>query len=175
MKIALFGFMGSGKSTLGKALAEKIGYDFIDLDEAIEKKTGLTITQIFEVKGEIAFRKIEHQVLKDIVKRDYTNLILSLGGGTIIQPTNRKLLEVKNYKKIYLDVQTDVLIERLLKQKNERPLLTKVSEEKLQDYINALFLSRKSIYENASDIRISIEKENFEQSLEKISLYLNLN
>ncbi len=175
MKIALFGFMGSGKSTLGKALAEKNAYVFIDLDEAIETKTGLSISQIFEAKGEIVFRKIEHQVLKDIVKRDYTNLILSLGGGTIIQPTNRKLLEVKNYKKIYLDVQTDVLIERLLKQKNERPLLTKVPEEKLQDYINALFLSRKSIYENASDIRISIEKENFEQSLEKISLYLNLN
>ncbi len=175
MKIALFGFMGAGKSSLGKALANKTGYKFIDLDRAIEEKTGKSIHRIFDEEGEIKFRQLEHEILKEIIKKDYTNIILALGGGSIVQPTNRKLLEIKEFQKIYLDVNPEVLVERLMKHKNERPLLTSIEDKTLPEYIKALHLSRKATYEKAADIRISIERENFEQVLEKIYLYLNLN
>jgi shikimate kinase len=93
MNIALYGFPGAGKTTLGKALATKLDYKFIDLDDEIEMHEAMSIEDIFEQQGEIAFRRIEHQVLKEIIRKDEKNLIMSLGGGAIINPTNRKLLE----------------------------------------------------------------------------------
>ncbi len=175
MRLALYGFMGAGKSALGKALARRLGYSFIDLDEAIEQNTGQNIAQIFKEKGEIGFRKIEHQTLKDFIKKNLDNVVLSLGGGTIIQPTNRQLLALRQYKKIYLNVAVPVLIERLKKEKNKRPLIQTIPEQDLAAYINALFLSRQAVYEQNADLKINIAQENFDQALEKLYLHLNLN
>ena len=175
MKIALYGFMGAGKSSLGKALAEKLNWNFVDLDEEIVRYAGKSINEIFADEGEIAFRKIEHQVLKEIVKRDDENIVLSLGGGSIISPANRKLLEVKNFKKIYLNVALPQLTERLKKDRKNRPLLKDIPENELDKYIEALFETRKERYETHADIDLKIDSEDFNTVLERLSQYLNLN
>ena len=175
MRIALYGFMGAGKSTLGKALSQRLGYDFVDLDVEIQRFTNKSINDIFASEGEIGFRKIEHRVLKDFIKRNTDNVVLSLGGGSILQPTNRKLLDLRQYYKMYLNVERPVLIVRLQNQKADRPLLKDVSNEALPDYITALFESRRAAYERYADVKVNIGTESFEQSLEKLYTYLNLN
>ncbi len=175
MKVALYGFMGAGKTSLGSKLARRLGYEFIDLDQEIEKETGTTINEYFEKHGETDFRKVEHKVLKNIIKKDRENIILSLGGGTILQPSNRKILELMNYKNLYLDVALPVLIQRLKKQKSSRPLIKNIPDKEFPLFIEALLISRKPIYETAADIHIKIDEEAMEQTLEKVFLLLQLN
>ncbi len=175
MNIALYGFMGSGKSSLGKALADKLGYDFIDLDREIEVFEKKSIPEIFSEKGEIYFRKIEHDVLKTIMKKNLQNIVLSLGGGTIIQPSNRLLLKIKDYKKVYLNVELNMLINRLKKDKQNRPIINRIATHEFDSYISALFETRKHIYDEFADIDIKIEKEDFRTSLEKVFNYLSMN
>ena len=174
MNIALYGFMGSGKTQLGKALALRMQYDFVDLDAEIERFAKKSIRQIFQDEGEIAFRKIEHNVLKDFIRKDTQDVILSLGGGSILQPTNRKLLDIRNYKKIYLNVHIDTLIARLRNERDNRPLLQNIKETEFDDYIKALFESRRSVYEKNADLTIDIYKEDFITVLDKLYMYLNL-
>ena len=81
MKVVLLGYMASGKSSVGKALATKLGYHFIDLDEEISNRVGMDVPTIFSEKGEIFFRRKETEVLEDILKGD-NDIVLSLGGGT---------------------------------------------------------------------------------------------
>jgi len=175
MRIALYGFMGAGKSSLGQALARRLNYRFVDLDAEIVKYTGKSIYKIFNEEGEIAFRKLEHQVLKELIKRDEENLILSLGGGAILQPNNRKLLELKDFLKIYIDVSVPELIRRLKDEKNERPLLAHIDNKFFSGFIEALHNSRKDIYEQHADMKLRIDKEDFETALNRLSLLLNVN
>jgi shikimate kinase len=175
MNIALYGFPGAGKTTLGKALATKLDYKFIDLDDEIEMHEAMSIEDIFEQQGEIAFRRIEHQVLKEIIRKDEKNLIMSLGGGAIINPTNRKLLEIRAYTNVYIDVVIDELINRLKNDIDNRPLLKNIEESNFEEYTKALFESRKNTYEENANIIVHINNEDFETSLEKLYLHLNLN
>jgi len=175
MNIALYGFMGAGKSSLGKALADKLGYSFIDLDDEIEMHQAMSINDIFAQKGEIAFRQIEHQVLKEFIRKDEKNLVLALGGGAILAPNNRKLLEIRNYTNIYINVSIDSLIKRLKTDKDNRPIINELDDDHFDNYIKALFESRKMTYEKHAHITVSITKEDFNTSLEKIYLHLNLN
>ena len=175
MKIALYGFMGAGKTSLGSILAKRLRYNFIDLDWEIEKATGMSINQYFDQYGETAFRKIEHKVLKDIIKKDQDNVILSLGGGTILQPSNRKILNLMHFKNLYLDISLPTLVSRLKEQKNTRPLLKDIPEKEFKVYIEALLFSRKPIYEQSADLHVKINEEDFKQTVEKLSLLLNLN
>jgi len=175
MRIALYGFMGAGKSSLGQALARRLNYRFVDLDEEIIKYAGKSINKIFDEEGEIAFRKLEHQVLKDWIKRDNENLILSLGGGAILQPNNRKLLELKDFLKIYIDVSVPELIRRLKNEKDKRPLLKDINEKDFAGFIEALHNSRKDVYEQHADIKLRIDKEDFDTALNKLNLLLNVN
>ncbi len=175
MKIALYGFMGAGKTSLGSVLAKRLAYEFVDLDWEIEKKTGMSINEYFEHYGEIKFRKIEHKILKNIIKKENPNIILSLGGGTILQPSNRKILDLMNFKKVYLDIDLPILIARLKEEKDSRPLIKNIADNEFTNYIKALFISRQQIYEQAADLRIKINKEDFKHTLEKLNLLLNLN
>ncbi len=175
MNIALYGFMGAGKTSLGKALATKLNYLFVDLDAEITKKTNKSINDIFKEKGEIAFRKIEHEVLKEFIKKNDTNVVLSLGGGSILQPTNRKLLELRAYKNIFIDVEINTLIKRLKNDRAHRPLLKNIADNEFDNYIKALYTSRKFSYDNYAEIKISVENESFDATLQKLYLYLNAN
>jgi shikimate kinase len=175
MKIALYGFMGAGKTVLGKALSERLHYNFIDLDNEIQSFAQLSINEIFENQGETAFRRIEHQTLKNIVKQQDDNIVLALGGGAVLQPFNRKLLQLTGYKTIYLNVDIQVLIERLKNDKNKRPLLKNIDNDSFSQYVIALFESRKNIYKKYADMEFIIGQENFETVLERLYLHLNFN
>jgi len=175
MRIALYGFMGAGKSSLGEALAKRLNYKFVDLDHEIEAFLGQTINDFFQTNNEIAFRKIEHRVLKEFIKKNDNNVILALGGGAILQPTNRQLLDLRNYQKIYINVALKVLIERLKNQKKERPLINKLSEEEFENFTMALFESRRNVYEQHADWTLNVKKEKFEQTLEKLYWHFNMN
>ena len=175
MKIALYGFMGAGKSSLGKLLASRLGYAFFDLDKEIESFSGRTINEIFLQDGEIAFRRLEHRVLKQLVKNDLENSVVSLGGGTILQPQNRKLLELKSFYKIFLDVTVSQLYKRLKKEKSQRPLLKDISEEDLPGFIEALHDSRWKIYNRYSDLKLQIDKEDFNVVLDRLTMLLRSN
>src|SRR5271169_1328400 len=90
--VALTGFMGSGKTSTGRALAELLGWEFIDLDEEIERREHVSIRELFRERGEAAFREIEHKILLLCVTRCSGPVVLALGGGAFIQPDNVKFL-----------------------------------------------------------------------------------
>jgi shikimate kinase len=128
--ICLTGFMGSGKSTVGRVLAARLAWHFIDLDTEIERQTGLRISQIFEQRGEAVFREIEHECLSRILGRILernTRAVLALGGGTFAQARNAALIRDFNSPQpsaavvIWLDCPMDDLLKRCALMDN-RPL-----------------------------------------------------
>ena len=140
--ISLVGMPGSGKSTIGRIISSKIGYDFIDLDMEIEDFEGLDIPEIFKSKGETYFRKIESLCLKKEISKE--NILLSTGGGSILKKENREILK-KNSIVIYIDRDVRDIIKSV--DLRDRPLLKKDVTE-----IFSLYESRKNIYKEVSDI-----------------------
>jgi shikimate kinase len=114
--------MGSGKSTLGYELSEMLNAPFYDLDELIESGTGMTIRQIFETSGETTFRRIEYQMLKDIMLQKEFGVIAT-GGGTVLSAENRRIMRSQGYI-VWLYCRPSVLISRLSDSIKERPMLT---------------------------------------------------
>ena len=154
MTIFLLGFMGCGKSYVGRALAQKMGYDFIDLDAAIESAEGKKIIEVFEMKGEVAFRKIETAMLKKIYK---DNTVISTGGGTPCFTDNLEWMKSKGLT-VFLNPSIDVISDRLKTEKSQRPLIAAVQDEELKNYIYKLYLQRLPYYE-AADLSIAAEGE----------------
>ena len=138
--------MGVGKSTIGKILAKKLNYNFVDIDKLIESKENLSINLIFKHKGESYFRKIEYKVILSELKNN--NSVISLGGGAFLNNAIRK-----NAKKLstsfWLDVPVEELIKRLKKNK-KRPLLL---NKNLSETVKKIYFDRKKIY-NEADYRI---------------------
>lgn len=147
MKIVLCGYMGCGKSLIGKLLAEKTSLDFVDLDQQIECVQNQTIPKIFSEKGEIFFRKTETAVLKDCLKSK-KDIILSLGGGTPCYGQNLKLIkENPQTILVYLKLGLDELTTRLFTEKLKRPLLKDIeNKEDLKDYIRKHLFERRYYY-----------------------------
>ncbi len=158
------GFMGSGKTTVGRLLARKLRTPFVDLDEEIEIREGLTIPQIFSLKGEDYFRKLEMEVLKDVT-HSLPTFIIATGGGLGANPTAMEFMK-KNGTVIWLDIDFETFKRRTTKDPN-RPLLRK-SEKELKE----LFERRKKIYSQAH-LRIKSQKS-VEQTLQKILSFLQL-
>lgn len=117
--ISFIGLMGSGKSTLGAALAQKLGLEFVDIDTEIEAKTGLQISEIFAQKGEGFFREVESQILKEFAEK--SGQVISTGGGAVQKEENLRILK-ENSTVIYLKTSPEVLFERV-KTNTSRPLL----------------------------------------------------
>ena len=155
--------MGVGKSTIGKILAKKLNYNFVDVDKLIESKENLSINLIFKHKGESYFRKIEYKVILSELKNN--NSVISLGGGAFLNNAIRK-----NAKKLstsfWLDVPVEELIKRLKKNK-KRPLLL---NKNLSETVKKIYFDRKKIY-NEADYRI---KCNSLRSGEIVNKILNL-
>ena len=132
MIIVLIGYMASGKTSVGKILAEKLSYKFIDLDDFIEAKEDATVKEVFSSKGEIYFRKIETQYLKELLALKEENIVLSLGGGAPCFGDNMDcVLNEKKAFSIYLKVSVHFLANKLIKKKDKIPLISHI--ENLDD------------------------------------------
>lgn len=142
VNIVLIGFMGVGKSTIGKMLGDKLSYRFLDSDDEIEKIAGVSISDIFNSYGEEYFRELEFQVLSNII--DEAKLIISTGGGAVM---NRKLFNILLSKGIviHLDASIETLYDRL-KDSNDRPMLY---HDDLEKRIEELYKLRRPIYMRA--------------------------
>jgi len=156
--IYLVGFMGSGKSTVGKILAEKLNMNFIDIDKLIEEKEGMKIKDIFEQKGESYFRELERKQIEVIVNQE--GLVVSTGGGLGANLDNMNLMK-KNGDVVWLDVSLNTVLDRL-KNDQDRPLLKQPTEK-----IKQLFEERKNVYRLAN-IRINADKKTPSQIVEEI-------
>jgi shikimate kinase len=139
--------MGAGKSTVGKKLASKLGYDFFDTDKMLESKYKIGIDSFFNKYGEELFRKLEHQCLIETFK--FNNCVISTGGGLpcyfdAMQKINRVGIS------IYLQLSDKAIYNRLINSKQKRPLLNGKNEQELLTFINAKLEDRKLFYEQAS-------------------------
>ena len=143
-KIFLLGFMGSGKSTLGKKLAKKLDLPFFDLDKYIEEYTGVTISEIFKAKGELHFRELETQLLTKLISNNNRYLI-AVGGGAPCFNNNIDLIN-NNGTSIYLKYNVGILASRLFIAKAERPLIANKTKEELVDFISKLLSEREQFY-----------------------------
>lgn len=166
-RIFLIGYMGAGKTTLGRSLAEVIGLEFIDLDHFIEARQHKTVKEIFAEVGEEGFRKIERASLEEVAQ--YENVVISLGGGT---PCFFDNMEVVNRSgvSVYLKPSEEVLLMRLIKGKHKRPLLADKSDDQILQFIREQLAWREPYYlkaslvfeashlENKADIGISANK-----------------
>jgi len=158
--LTLTGMMGVGKTTIGKRLAKKLNYAFVDVDKNIEKQEGETISSIFKNKGEDYFRKIEKQLT--IIELKKNNSVISLGGGAFLNSSIRQYSK-KNSISFWLDVPLEILMKRLKKSKN-RPIIGK---EKTNDSIKKIYFVRKKFYTKA-DYRIKCKTLTLKQIIEKI-------
>jgi shikimate kinase len=147
MKIVLLGYMGSGKSSIGKLLAKQFSYTFVDLDEYISKKEQNSVSEIFKNKGEIYFRKKETEYLLDLLQLS-ESFILAVGGGTPCFGNNMTLLS-KMATTIYLKTSINTLVHRLKLKKNKRPLISHLSEEDLPEFIGKHLFERTAFYQQS--------------------------
>lgn len=160
--IVLIGFMGCGKSTIGKQLAEAFGYEFLDMDELIEKHEGTTISEIFATKGEAYFRNLETQAISGQLS-DLRNKIISTGGGMPISPANHRPLKECG-KVVYLKVSPETVLERL-KHDTTRPLLQREDKE---EAVRSLMAEREPIYTRLADVTIVTDGKSVEQVVEEV-------
>jgi len=145
--IYLIGFMGSGKTTLGRRLASALNWSFADLDRLIEESAGSTIPELFETKGEEFFRKLEEAELRKTAL--LSEFVVATGGGT---PCYRENIDFMNRTgiTIYIKQTPGLLASRLLRSPGDRPLIKRITTENLSDYINSTLEAREPFYMKAS-------------------------
>lgn len=151
MKIFLVGYMGSGKSYMGKLLSQHLSYPFFDLDEKIESDHGAKISDIFKTRGEIFFRKAERKTLEEMLQLK-TDAIVSLGGGTPCYGDNMDIIKAaENVQTFYLKLDIASLKNRLLPEKDKRPVISHLeTHEELEEFIRK-HLFERGFYYNQSD------------------------
>ncbi|HET8837958.1 MAG TPA: shikimate kinase [Flavobacteriaceae bacterium] len=156
MKLVLCGYMGSGKSEVGKLVAKHLEIGFCDLDAYISEKEGEKISDIFKNKGEIYFRKMENMALKECLS--FTNCqIIALGGGTPCYGNNLELLKQNKVKMVYLKTSLEILTQRLFEQKESRPMISHYHDKgELEDFIRK-HLFERSFYYLQSDVILSAD------------------
>lgn len=145
-RIILIGYMGAGKTTVGKALAHELGLPFYDLDWYIESRRRKTVAQIFAEQGEEGFRKIEYNMLHEVA--EFEDVIISCGGGTPCFFDNIDYLNGQG-QVVYLRCTPDVLCTHLAMSHNERPLLKGKTPEQLTDFITEQLSLREPFYQRA--------------------------
>ncbi|MGC9385444.1 MAG: shikimate kinase AroK [Hydrogenovibrio sp.] len=149
--IFLVGPMGAGKSTVGRFLAERLRYDFVDSDHEIEAKTGATIPMIFDIEGEAGFRAREAAVIDELTQR--TETVVATGGGAVLLPENRQCLRSRGFV-VYLKSSLDALVQRTRHDRNRPLLQTEDPKQVLQTIIE----QRGPLYEDVADLVIETEQ-----------------
>lgn len=165
-KLVLIGYMGSGKSIIGLELAKKLKINHFDLDDLIEKSQNLTISDIFKQRGEIFFRKKEHEIFTQKIAST-EDFVLSTGGGTPCYYNNHLLFDEKNVQTIYLKASINTLAQRLMSEKNKRPLMQNLSNDDLNEYIGK-HLFERSFYYNKAKFIIPVDSKSIEQIVTEI-------
>ena len=173
-RIILIGYMGSGKTTVGKALSKETGMMFYDLDWYIESRMRKTVAQIFAEKGEEGFRKIEHNMLHEVA--EFENVIISCGGGTPCFFDNIDYINQQG-EVVYLKATPEVLYRHLLMGKVERPLIKNKTPEELIAYITEQVAKREEFYNKARytlDVSLMDNYEKIQLSVDKLRQLLNI-
>ena len=149
MIIFLIGFMGSGKSTTGKQLAKRLGYNFIDTDNLIVEKLGMSVNEIFDRLGEKSFREHETRLLNELILKN--NLVVSTGGGLPCHGDNLDLMNIYG-QSVYLKASSSALHDRLSSRKNKRPLIKDLSDVELMAFIENKLSEREEYYTRAKHV-----------------------
>lgn len=165
MKIFLLGFMGSGKTYWGRKLSEKLGLPFFDLDEQIEANEGKKINELFDQIGEEQFRLMEKDTLH-IITESHESFIMSAGGGTPCYFNNIEFMNNRGTT-VWINTPVEILTERLINEKDQRPLIKNFDDEQLRNFILKKFADRKIYYE-MSQINIDEESKTVDKMIEKI-------
>ena len=165
MIITLVGYMGTGKSHISNILSSKLNFKLFDLDQEISNKFELSIAEIFKNHGEIFFRKAEKETLNEILSSE-EHLILSVGGGTPVYYDNMERINDKSIS-IYLRTGVSTLTERLKKNKQKRPLIAKIADEDLPEFIAKHLFERNSFYSKAHYI-VDTDQKTTEEVAEEI-------
>lgn len=147
--LVLIGFMGCGKSTVGRELHQLLGYPLVDMDQVIEERAGKTISRIFEEDGETAFRDMETALLRELGDPAAPRRIISTGGGVIGRPENRGLLRKLGFV-VWLHAPPEVILQRTARNR-DRPLL---DTEDPAERISSLLAQRKPLYQESSHLRV---------------------
>jgi len=173
-RVILIGYMGSGKTTVGRALSKETGMMFYDLDWYIESRMRKTVAQIFAEKGEEGFRKIEYNMLHEVA--EFENVIISCGGGTPCFFDNMDYLNQQG-DVVYLKCEPETLYKHLLMGKVERPLIKGKSPEELIAYITNHLAEREPFYSRAKhtlDVTVLDEYDKIQTSVTALRKLLNL-
>ena len=147
MRIFLIGFMGCGKSSLGKRLANKLNLEFVDLDNEIERIHGKSISSIFQIEGEVKFRFYENEQLDRVC--ELKNIVVSTGGGTPCFSDNMKIINETGVS-IYIKMSSESLLYRLVNSKKDRPLVKNMTYFELQKFISRKLNEREVFYNQAN-------------------------
>jgi len=169
MNIVLIGYRGTGKSTVGRLLAQRLGWTFLDADEELERRAGRTIREIFATGGEPAFRDLESAILTDLLAQD--GLVLALGGGAVLRDGNRRVIRSPGNRVVWLQAGAETLFQRICADPTtaeRRPLLTAAGGT---DEIVRLLAVREHFYRECAEFLVDTEgKEADEVAAEIVSL-----
>lgn len=186
MILSLCGFMGCGKSTVGRNLAAFVYSDYIDLDNYIESKLGISVSEFFALNGEAAFREAERAALEEILNgygschctgesapedlkmKRHDNLIISLGGGAPTYPPTAKLIKERTFC-VYLNASREALFKRLSKNSAKRPVLQGKQGEELMAAIDELVSRREGCYKEVSQMELCSSSLSIVQLTERLS------
>jgi len=174
IRVILIGYMGAGKTTIGKALAQELKIPFYDLDWYISSRMRKTVAQIFDERGEEGFRLIERNMLHEVA--EFEDVIISCGGGTPCFFDNIDYMNQQG-QVVYLKVEPEILCKHLKMSKNDRPLLRGKSEEELIDFIREQLQKREPFYTKARhmlDVTLMDNYEKINISVRKLRELLNL-
>ena len=167
--LILIGFMGSGKSTIGAAVASRLQLPLIDTDKLIEKEQGLSVATIFKERGEMAFRQMEKELLYRLAKEEKP-LLISTGGGLPVYEDNGTLLKQMGLV-IWLDVNKTTILKRL-KNDTTRPLL---HGDNVEERVEALLAKREDYYRKAADVILDVNHASIKQLEESICSSYRIN
>lgn len=165
-KIFIVGYMGAGKTLIGNLIAQRLKIPFYDLDFLIEKRLGISVSEIFQQKGEIYFRKIEHQVFTELANNDAT-FVLSLGGGTPCYANNHLLLSGEKRTSVYLNASIDTLSNRLFDERASRPLIANLNQGEFKEYI-AKHLFDRSYFYNQAVFKVLVNNKSPEEITDEV-------
>ena len=157
LHIVLIGFMGSGKSTIGLLLANKLEMQFIDLDQKIEEKEKMKISEIFSTRGEKYFRKVESELLRDVLNSDKP-MVIATGGGAPCHLNGIKYIQ-ENSISFYLKVGRKRLLSRIFNDPS-RPLVANRTKRELKEFIEMSLRERENIYKKANHIILAFDLPN---------------